>query len=104
MRRMRLAINTWDYVFHAPLQLNLVLKVVEQSPVYDWLELLSCLVTAAWYITSLYKHLPFNGQWEGCLQLHCVSFGLIVVVGMCAVLSLCWFEPSIIFFMLGMHE
>jgi len=47
--------------------LNLVLKVIEQSPMYDWLELLSCLVTVAWFITSLYKHLPFNGQWEGCL-------------------------------------
>jgi len=43
------------------------LKVVEQSPMYDWLELLSCLVTVAWYITSLYEHVPFNGQWEGCL-------------------------------------
>jgi len=28
--------------------LNLVLKVVEQSPIYDWLELLSCLVRVAW--------------------------------------------------------
>jgi len=26
-----------------------VLKVVEQSPMYDWLELLFCLVTVAWY-------------------------------------------------------
>jgi len=47
--------------------LNLVSKVVEQSPMYDWLELLSCLVAVAWYII-----LPFNRQWEGCLQLHCV--------------------------------
>jgi len=68
--------------------LNRVLKVVEQSPMYDWLQLLSCLVTVAWYITSLYKHLPFYGQWESCLQLHCVLFGLVVVVGVYAVLTL----------------
>jgi len=52
----------------------------------------------------LYRHLPFNKQWEGCIQLHCVSFSLVVIVGKCAVLSLCWFEPSIIFFMFGIHE
>jgi len=28
--------------------LDQVLKVVEQSPMYDWPELLSCLVTVAW--------------------------------------------------------
>jgi len=84
--------------------LNLVLKVVEQSPMYDWLELFTHLVTVAWYIMSLYEHLPFNEQWEGSLQLHCVSFGLVVVVGMCAVLGLCWFKPLIMFFMLGMHN
>jgi len=47
--------------------LNLALKVVEQSPIqyYDWLELLSCLVTVAWYIKSLqtllyiYNLMPF---------------------------------------------
>jgi len=57
--------------------LNLVLKEAEQSSMYGWLELLSCLVTVARYIKSLYKHLPFNRQSEGCLQLHCVSFSLI---------------------------
>jgi len=29
---------------------------------------------------------------------------VVMVIGMCVVLSLCWFEPSIMFFIFGMHE
>jgi len=66
------------------------------NPIFKVVEKVLCMIGWSYcHVLSqlpgrfLYRHLPSNGQLEGCLQLHCLSFSLVVVAGMCVVLSLC---------------